>query len=432
MKRAALLLAGALVSLCLQAQNKRIYIPEDLRKMDLQADTSQWSLKRSIQTDDLILMWERGFGPDTSNPPQLDGKPMGFSLANLRDRVQSFYTFFRDTLAFSLPGSKCDQYKMMVMVMYSLDGTAYGGTYDNFIGALWVAPNRIQDEKMNCMAHELGHSFQLQIPADSVGDAWGGSGFFEMTSQWMLWQVNPDWLTDENYHFEAFKQLTHKAYLHLDNIYHSPFVIQWWSDLHGRKSIAELYRQGRIGEDPVMTYKRMYGLSQDEFCREMLRGYQHLVNFDFKHARKETRKYACTFHTELQPSDSSKRAGSAYRPKHFPEEYGFNAILLDSLVDIQKPVKVAVRGMSSPASPLGSPMTLHALTGITTDGESIYSDIGAGRFEVPKGKQLKHLYLIVMGAPTEHFQIPMPTEENPEPPKAELADYPYEFQVSNE
>ena len=395
MKRAALLLVGALVSLSLQAQNKKIYIPEDLRKMNLQADTSQWS----------------------------EGKPMGFNLANLRDRVQSFYTFFRDTLQFSLPGSKCDQYKMMVMVMYSLDGTAYGGTYDNFIGALWVAPNRIQDQKMNCMAHELGHSFQLQIPADSVGDAWGGSGFFEMTSQWMLWQVNPDWLTDENYHFEAFKQLTHKAYLHLDNIYHSPFVIQWWSDLHGRKSIAELYRQGRIGEDPVMTYKRLYGLSQDEFNREMLRGYQHLVNFDFKHARKETRKYACTFNTEVHGTgERSMKVGSGYRPKQFPEEYGFNAILLDSLVDIQRPIGIAVRGVSN----------LHALTGITTDGEEIYSDIDAERFEVPEGKTLKHLYLIVMGAPTEHYQIPMPTEDNPEPPKAELEDFPYEFWVGNE
>lgn len=406
----------------MQAQNKKIYIPEDLRKMDLQADTSQWSLKRSIETDDLILMWERGFGNDTGNPPDLDGKPMSFNLENLKNRVQGFYHFFRDTLAFSLPGSKCDQYKMMVMVMYSLDGTAYGGTYDNFIGALWVAPNRIQDEKMNCMAHELGHSFQLQIPADSVGDAWGGSGFFEMTSQWMLWQVNPDWITDENYHFEAFKQLTHKAYLHLDNIYHSPFVIQWWSDLHGRKSIAELYRQGKIGEDPVMTYKRMYGLSQDAFNREMLRGYQHLVNFDFKHARKETRQYACTFNTEVQGTgERSMKVGSGYRPKDFPEEYGFNAILLDSLVDIQKPVEVAVRGVSN----------MHALTAVTTDGESIYSDIDAEHFEVPKGKTLKHLYLIVMGAPTEHYQIPMPTEENPEPPKAELEDFPYEFWVNN-
>ncbi|MCR5240474.1 MAG: hypothetical protein K6E15_09995 [Prevotella sp.] len=423
MKRAALLLAGALVSLSLQAQNKKIYIPEDLRKMDLQADTSQWSLKRSIETDDLILMWERGFGHDTSNPPMLEGKPMSFNLENLKNRVQGFYNFFRDTLAFSLPGSKCDQYKMMVMVMYSLDGTAYGGTYDNFIGALWVAPNRIQDEKMNCMAHELGHSFQLQIPADSVGDAWGGSGFFEMTSQWMLWQVNPDWLTEENYHFEAFKKLTHKAYLHLDNIYHSPFVIQWWSDLHGRKSIAELYRQGRMGEDPVMTYKRLYGLSQDAFNREMLRGYQHLVNFDFKHARKETRKYACTFNTELQGTgERSMKVGSGYRPKNFPEEYGFNAILLDSLVDIQKPIEIAVRGVSN----------MHALTAVTTDGESIYSDIDAEHFEVPAGKQLKHLYLIVMGAPTEHYQIPMPTEENPEPPKVELEDFPYEFWVKNE
>ena len=309
----------------------------------------------------------------------------------------------------------------MQVTLYSLDGTAYGGTYDNFIGALWVAPNRIQDEKMNCMAHELGHSFQLQIPADSVGDAWGGSGFFEMTSQWMLWQVNPDWLTDENYHFEAFKKLTHKAYLHLDNIYHSPFVIQWWSDLHGRKSIAKLYRQGRIGEDPVMTYKRMYGLTQQQFNEEMLRGYQHLVNFDFKHAKRETRKYACTFNTELSCGNGSYRAGGGIKPKNFPEEYGFNAILLDSLVDIQKPIDIIVRGTGN----------LHALTAVTTDDESIYSDINAEHFEVPADKQLKHLYLIVMGAPDEHYQIPMPTEENPEPPQAELEEFPYEFWVTN-
>ena len=103
--------------------------------------------------------------------------------------------------------------------------------------------------------------------------------------------------------------MTHKAYLHLDNIYHSPYVIQWWSDLHGRESIAELYRQGKIGEDPVMTYQRMYNLNQQQFNKEMLRGYQHLVNFDFNHARKETRQYACTFNTELSHGDGSYRVG---------------------------------------------------------------------------------------------------------------------------
>ena len=418
MRRIVTLVAVAL--LCLSASaKKKIFIPEDLRGIDLQADTSRWSFARSIQTDDLIFMWERGFDRQPSNGivsgPDLDGHPMRFSLTNLRDRVQSFYHFFRDTLAFSLPGSKCDRYKMMVMVNYSLDGTAYGGTYDNFIGALWVAPNRIQDEKMNCMAHELGHSFQLQIPADSVGDAWGGSGFFEMTSQWMLWQVNPDWITDENYHFEAFKKLTHKAYLHLENIYHSPYVIQWWSDLHGRKSIGELYRQGRIGEDPVMTYQRLYHMTQGQFCDEMLRGYQHLVNFDFQHARRATRKYACSFTTELTDN------GGWLRPRNYPEEYGFNAILLDSLVNLRA---------TSFSLQLRGDQLRYGFVGITTDDKEIYSDVNATTFTVPQGVTLRHLYLIVMGAPQEHYQIPMPSEENPDP-KAELREFPYTFRVTD-
>ena len=384
--------------------------------MDLKADTSMWCFSRSAETDDLIFMWERGFGQDVSNTPMLDGKPMSFNLNNLIDCVQSYYTFFRDTLAFSKLGSKADEYKMMVMVMYSLDGTAYGGTYDNFIGALWVAPNRIQDTKMNCMAHELGHSFQLQIPADSVGDAWGGSGFFEMTSQWMLWQVNPDWLTDENYHFEAFKKLTHKAYLHLENIYHSPYVIQWWSDLHGRKSIAELYRQGRIGEDPVMTYKQMYGLTQQQFNDEMFRGYQHLVNFDFRHARKETRKYACSFNTEVE------KEGEWLRPKDYPEEYGFNAILLDDKVNLKsKTFNLQLKGDH----------LRYGFVGVTTEGESVYSPVNATSFETPKGKSLSHLYLIIMGAPEKHYQIPMPTEADPEP-KAELQQFAYQFKLTTQ
>ncbi|MBQ9667452.1 MAG: hypothetical protein IJV45_01715, partial [Prevotella sp.] len=312
--------------------------------------------------------------------------------------------------------SKADRYKMMVMVMYSLDGTAYGGTYDNFIGALWVAPNRIQDKTMNCMAHELGHSLQSQIMADSVGQCWGGTGFFEMTSQWMLWQVNPWWLRDENYHFEAFRKLTHKAFLHMENIYHSPYVIQWWSDLHGRQSIAELFRQGRIGEDPVMTYQRMYGLTQDDFCDEMLRGYQHLVNFDFQHARLETRPYACTFDTELHALP-----GGWYEPADVPEDYGFNAILLDDKVDLKRRSSFSIQ--------IHGQQLRHAFVGVTTDGESIYGPVGATTFRVPRGKSLSHLYLVVMGAPAEHRQLYSFSEDEGPRPAAEPRQYPYRFRV---
>ena len=404
------LITISLVSNLVYAQ-KKLYIPKDLQGMNLKADTSKWSLNRSIETEDLIFMWERGFGNDVSNPPQLKGHDMSFNLLNLRDRIQTFYHFFRDTLGFVTPNyqSKADHYKMMVMVNYSLDGTAYGGTYDNFIGALWVAPNRIQDTKMNCMAHELGHSFQAQIMADSIGQCWGGTGFFEMASQWMLWQVNPDWITDENYHFEAFKTLTHKAFLHMDNIYHSPYVLQWWSDLHGRQFIAELFRQGVIGEDPVMTYKRMNGLSQSAFCDEIFRGYQHLVNFDFTHAYKETRQYAATFNTELETCSNGW-----LRPKSLPEGYGFNAIKLDDRVNLNSPIfHLHLRGNQ----------LRYGFVGITTNGESIYSDVNATSF-TSNGQPLKHLYLIIMGAPEHHADV-MTHGNTPE-----YKQYPYEFQVT--
>ncbi|MBP5338166.1 MAG: hypothetical protein J6Z14_02525 [Prevotella sp.] len=396
----ALLLFGPAAGLA----QKRVYIPEDLRGMNLESDTSKWCWRRSAETRDLIFMWERGFGNDLQNPPQLEGRAMAFNLSVLMERVQSFYTFFRDTLGFAnKPVSKADRYKMMVMVMYSLEGTAYGGTYDNYIGALWVAPNRIQDKTMNCMAHELGHSFQSQIMADSVGQCWGGTGFFEMASQWMLWQVNPWWLRDENYHFEAFKTLTHKAFLSLDNIYHSPYVLQWWSDLHGRKCIADLFRQGRIGEDPVVTYKRVYGLSQEDFCQEMLRGYQHLVNLDFNHARTETRPYACTWQT---PLDTLR--GGWFRPKNTLEDYGFHIIPLPG----GKTSGVKVKGKD----------LRWALVGVTPDGQAVYGKPQQSRLPAVSSGYA-HRFVVVMAAPATHEMLPRPHRS--EPPKQRL--YPYDI-----
>lgn len=368
-----------------QAQ-KKVYVPEDLRGMDLASDTSQWSFQRSIETPDFIFMWEKGFGQDLNHPLLLDGNPMAFRLDNLRYRAQHFYHFFRDTLGWVKGPSKADRYKMMVMIKYSLDDTAYGGVYDNFIGALWVTPCRIQDEKLNAIAHELGHSFQSQIVADSIGTIWGSTGFFDMTCQWMLWQVNPDWVTDEFYHLDAFRKQTHKAFLHLDNIYHSPYVIQWWSDLRGKTAIGDLYRNGRRGEDPVITYKRLYGLSQQAFCDEMFRGYQHLVNFDFQHARRETRPYACTFTCQLDTL-----LGGWLRPVDLPEEYGFNAIPLP----LAKRTRIEMVG----------DRLRYGFVGVTTDGESLYGEMNNPEFRVPKGKTLSHLYLVVMGAPVEHEQL---------------------------
>ena len=109
------------------------------------------------------------------------------------------------------------------------------------------------------------------------------------------------------------------------------------------------------------------------------------------------------------------------RPKDYPEEYGFNAILLDDKVDLKsKTFDLQLKGDH----------LRYGFVGVTTDGESVYSPVNAITFDAPKGKTLAHLYLIVMGAPEKHYMIPMPSEEHPEPLKAELDEFPYEFRVN--
>ena len=109
------------------------------------------------------------------------------------------------------------------------------------------------------------------------------------------------------------------------------------------------------------------------------------------------------------------------RPKNYPEEYGFNAIKLDDKVDMNaRSFGLQINGKE----------LRYGFVGITTEDEEIYGDINATSFTVPNDKTLKHLYLIVMGAPALHDQIPMPSEENPEP-KAELKEFPYSFMITS-
>ena len=390
---------------------KEIYIPKDLKNLNFKDNISQWNYHNMSCTDNFVIFWENKFGEDLSNPPKLENKEMKVSLDNLKQKLEEFYTFYRDELKFVLPGSKSEKYRMMLMINYSLEGTAYGGDYDSQIGAMWVTPNRVQDERLNCIAHELGHSFQAQISCDETGESWGGCGFFEMTSQWMLWHVNPLWIKDEFYHWEAFTKKTHKAYLHLDNIYHSPYVLEYWSQKHGLPVIANLYREGKIGEDPITTYKRMFNISQDKFCDEMYEASARIVNLDFKHAYDVTREYAKNFNTELENKDN--KGWQRVAEKNCPENYGFNAIPIE-IPDPGKKVTVCFKGETDIDGYLLKNVDKagwrYGFVAVTEDNQSIYGQVeknnsGKISFKTPKDTTIKHLWFIVMGAPKEHNML---------------------------
>ena len=407
---------------------KQIYVPNDLRGMDLNDPKSKWSYKRMVSTPDVALFWADGFGNNISKAPDFEGHNMKVDLANLMEKLQHFYDFFYNDLAFVKPGTKADKYKMMVMLDYSLEGTAYGGDYDGQIGALWIAPNRVQDTNLNCIAHELGHSFQLQISCDDEGVAWGGAGFYEMTSQWMLWQVNPDWQKDERFHLDAFSNLTHKAFLHIENIYHSPYVIELWGEKHGRPFIAELFRQGKVGEDPAMTYMRLTNMNQKDFNDEMWHNYARLINWDIDRVRDHTRGYCDIWHSKLE------NAGGGWQriaKENAPENYGFNVIPVN-VPEKGKTVKIDFRGEAGLKGYYTKNKDKagwrYGLVAVDADGKEHYGEMqsakkGSVSFTAPADKEIKKLWLVVMGAPTEHWRN-VDGDENPGD-----AQWPYSIKI---
>ena len=267
----------------------------------------------------------------------------------------------------------------------------------------------MKDPILNCIAHELGHSFQSQITCDGEGEAWGGNGFFEMTSQWMLWQVNPEWQRDERFHLDAFSDLTHKAFLHIDNIYHSPYVIELWGEKHGKPFIAELFRQGKRGEDPAMTYMRITGMSQKDFNDEMYQNYARLVNWDIDRVREKTRGYTDIWHTKL--NDTGK-GWQRIAKENAPENYGFKVIPLEVPARGKK-VTVDFKGEAGlPEYVNINPEKAgwrYGLVAVDADGEAHYGEMqsktkGSLTFQSPEDQEIKKLWLVVMGAPTEHWR----------------------------
>lgn len=378
---------------------KEVFIPSDLQDNDFCNPDSKWSYARMAYTDDVVLFWEKPFGYDLSKAPALEGKNMKVDIANLMSKVQQFYNFYKNDLKFILPGSNADRYRMMVMLNYSLEGTAYGGDYDGTIGALWIAPNRVQDKKLNCIAHELGHSFQSMISCDKTGHGMGGGGIYEMTSQWMLFNVNPEWPTDENYHWKAFIDQANLRFLAGENIYHSCYVLEYWSQKHGLTVMADLWRAATRGEDPAMTYMRMFNLSTEDFARECCDCYSKLLTFDFEGKHEMNKKYAGEFLNNKELNT-----------------YGANSIKLD--VKGKKKVTVDFKGEAD-AQKYGY---AYRLVAVDADANATYSPISTaqkGKISLDIPADAQDVYLVVTGFPhtykPESFGNPHRNQNEEEP-----------------
>ena len=134
------------------------------------------------------------------------------------------------------------------------------------------------------------------------------------------------------------------------------------------------------------------------------------MNFDFNHARKETRPYACTFSSPVVELADGWQA-----PQDTLEAYGFSAIKLDHLLTSDRRLKRVAARLR------GSKQLLQGFVAVTKSGRSIYSPVGATTMVLPADEPIAHLYLLVMGAPNKHAMLSW---------HGKAEQFPYEFKVT--
>ena len=386
---------------------------------DFSNPDSEYSFKRSKSTDNFILFWAKEYGDD----------PMMNSVTNRRFNVDEvlkecdrFYDYYVNTMKWvDKDKSYATKYKFLLFVIGGEGGTAFGGSIENKIGAFWTPATRINHGPYGVVAHELGHSFQSLIHADGAASFSGGS-IHEMTSQWMLWQVYPEWMTFENYHLNDWMKATHLAFLHEDNQYHSAQVLEYWSEKHGVEFIGKMWREVKSGEDPVMTYKRLTGITQEQFNDEIFDAARHFVTWDMPRIEKVAARYANQHITSI--TKAPEEGWYQIATDKVPQNYGYNAIKLKVPAGETK-ISLDFKGIAGAEGFSGVQLEKagwrYGFLASKEDGSRVYSDTfskssGTAEFTVPANT--KFLWLVVSGAPTEHWIHPTARRGPRRPPTA--------------
>jgi hypothetical protein len=393
---------------------KELYIPAKIwnvpKDNDFKNDTSEFCFKRMKESENIALFWSKKFGDDPLANPEASQR---FSPENILNEGERIYEFYVDNLKFVEKGNSItDRYKCLIFIISSKGGTAFGGGEENKIGIFWAPPGRMSKAPFGALAHEMGHSFQYLLNADKTkGEprsrgGGGGPAFAEMTSQYMLWQVYPDWMTFENYHLADFMKQTHYAFLHEKNMYHSPYVLEYWSDKHGADFIGKMWREGLAGEDPVMTYKRLTSVDQESFNNEIFDAAQRFITWDMKRIEQVAAKYANQHFSKL---DSIGDGWYKISESNCPQNYGYNGIKLT----VPKPgkiVKLEFKGIAGAegyrAISTEKAGWRYGFLAVKEDGSRVYGKMyseatGKASFKVPE--DTRFLWLVVSGAPAEHW-----------------------------
>jgi len=406
--------------------------------MNLNDPNSQWCYARSLETDDIVVLWEAGFGSNPSNA----AAPYTVNMNNLIAIASKSYTTFIDSLQFAIKGkSVTDKHKLMIFLLYSTEWAAYGSGQDDLVGTLHVNPAAANID--NVLAHEIGHCFEYITGCDATGgfrygfgaNASGGNGFWEQCAQWMAFKTYPQKQFTE-YDFNKYIKNNHLHIIHEEPRYANYFVQDYWTYKRGKNFMGRLWRESKKPEDPIEAYKRLNSITQEQFNDEMYEHASRLTTWDIPAIKSYGAKYINS-RAQVKMNVGTDKFWSI-DPSVCIENYGYNSIKLNApfqATDVTVHFKglVGSNGYRSLNPTKGG--WRYGFVALLEDGTRVYSTISTAKmngstnpdqtltFQCPD--KCSQLWLVVSGAPQEHWRHAWDDDDSND------EQWPYQVQFEN-
>ncbi|GAA3935040.1 T9SS type A sorting domain-containing protein [Chitinophaga oryziterrae] len=420
------------------AAQKTVYIPAEFSTAPL----NTWSYSKSYQSANFIVFWGNVVGTDPAN---YSDPNLAFNPQSICDTLEKIYTRYIKEIKFCSDTStkNLGKYKIII-VMNDTWGTngptgwAFGGTYGNTIGAMWVHPNSTRDGGV--LSHELTHSLQgmISIQENTVGGGYINyepAGFFwEAHANYMRTQMYPRFAGDDLPRWFGTEMFHWSSTRHHYGTFKLLYTIQ---QLDGIGMVNRLWKESLANEHPLITYRRLKGWTQsqlNDFAYEYakreptydytINGFGGIMRAERDRLKTQEPHYIWRMHTVLQ--QISATTGRYVVPDAFaPQDYGYNIIPLYTTCS-SRLVTVKFKGHTEVNATAG---WRYGFVAENADGTvSRYGALNSaneGQISFQMNTNEMKLYLVVMGAPTTHTSYVW------EPGWPKIKRYPYEIRIAN-
>lgn len=330
---------------------KTVYIPNEwknpwpsdslLYKESDPDNNYTWSKSRSVESDNVIVFWDKGYG---SKKPSESSSAYKVDEQDLLQKCESFYDLEINQLGFVDPlNSNLSKYKIMVLLNHTTDWVCYGGGYDYQISALWLGPSACKPVG-HSVAHEVGHSFQYMCFSehgghkDSQTDNTGfhlpcgnGQTIWEQTAQWQAAQSYPSEMFSQS--IGIFRKSHNLAFSHEWHRYQS-YWLHYYLSAHYNDitTVAQVWNQPMTGQtsgngsDFNQALMKLKGLNAKDLFRLYYDYAAHCVTWDLDACRSYGKSFVGDFDYRcVALGDTAYQVALSSAP----ESSGFNVIPLE-------------------------------------------------------------------------------------------------------